>query len=352
MQFKFGELFCGAGGLALGALMAKMDSHSIKHIWANDVDVDSCKTYEKNIKPDNIINRDVKDLDFSSLAPIDALAFGFPCNDFSIVGKQKGIKGSYGALYSYGIQALTHFNPQWFLAENVSGLSSANGGRAFQIILKEMQNAGYIITPHLYRFEEYGVPQSRHRIIIVGIRSDLGIQFNVPIPLPTDPITSKEAIESPPIHIEASNNELINHSQRVIERLQYIKQGENAFTANLPCRLKLNVKSVKISQIYKRLDPDKPSYTVTGSGGGGTLIYHWKEDRALTNRERARLQTFPDNFEFFGSKESVRRQIGMALPPLGAKIIFNAILNCFASKSGIENRKEYNEQRFHEATSM
>lgn len=91
----------------------------------------------------------------------------------------------------------------------------------------------------------------------------------------------------------------------------------------------LNVKGAKISQIYKLLDPDKPSYTVTGSGGG-THIYYWSEPRALTNRERARLQTFPDDYVFEGNKECVRKQIGMAVPSQGAKIIFEAILKTFA----------------------
>lgn len=103
--------------------------------------------------------------------------------------------------------------------------------------------------------------------------------------------------------------------------MSYIKPGENAFTADLPERLRLNVKGAKISQIYKRLDPNKPAYTVTGSGGGGTHIYHYAEPRALTNRERARLQTFPDTYIFEGSKESVRKQIGMAVPSKGAKVI-------------------------------
>jgi DNA (cytosine-5)-methyltransferase 1 len=101
----------------------------------------------------------------------------------------------------------------------------------------------------------------------------------------------------------------------------------------MPVSLQLNVKGAKISQIYKRLDPNKPAYTVTGSGGGGTHMYHYAVPRALTNRERARLQTFPDNFKFIGSKESVRKQIGMAVPSMGAKIIFEAILKSFA---GIE----------------
>ena len=98
----------------------------------------------------------------------------------------------------------------------------------------------------------------------------------------------------------------------------------------MPEHLQLNVKGAKISQIYKRLDPELPAYTVTGSGGGGTHVYHWRANRALTNRERARLQTFPDDFEFLGSKESVRKQIGMAVPPMGVKIIFEALLKSFA----------------------
>jgi DNA (cytosine-5)-methyltransferase 1 len=106
--------------------------------------------------------------------------------------------------------------------------------------------------------------------------------------------------------------------------------------------LQLNITGAKISQIYRRLDPNKPAYTITGSGGGGTHVYHWSEDRALTNRERARLQTFPDNFVFEGSKESVRKQIGMAVPVDGVRIIFEALLNCFA---GIAyESEEYNLQ--------
>ena len=128
----------------------------------------------------------------------------------------------------------------------------------------------------------------------------------------------------------AFNNEKTKQSEQVVRRLSYIKPGQNAFSADIPDELKLNIKGAKISQIYKRLDPEKPSYTVTGSGGGGTHIYHWEEPRALTNRERARLQTFPDTYYFEGSKEQVRKQIGMAVPVEGAKIIFEAILKTFA----------------------
>ena len=132
------------------------------------------------------------------------------------------------------------------------------------------------------------------------------------------------------IREDAFNNEKTKQSPSVVERLKYIKPGQNAFTADIPEELQLNVKGAKISQIYRRLDPDKPAYTVTGSGGGGTHVYHWRENRALTNRERARLQTFPDDFKFIGSKESVRKQIGMAVPVDGVRLIFEAVLKCFA----------------------
>ncbi len=340
MIYRLGELFCGPGGIAWGATNAKIDNKDfgITHQWANDYDGDTCETYRLNICPDTpntVYHGDIRNLDMAKLPDIDALAFGFPCNDYSVVGEQKGMDGVYGPLYSYGVKALKIFKPQWFLAENVGGLRNANDGKAFSKILNELKGAGYKITPHLYKFEEYGIPQARHRLIIIGIRNDIDVEYKVPSTAPYVGIdnTCRTAIEIPPIPEYAYNNELTKQSPTVVRRLDNILPGQNAFTADLPEDLQLNIRGAKISQIYKRLDPTKPAYTVTGSGGGGTHIYHWKDSRALTNRERARLQTFPDDYIFMGSKESVRKQIGMAVPCRGAKIIFEAILNCFA---GIE----------------
>lgn len=345
MIFRFGELFCGPGGLGLAAKNAKIEGtipeYKIEHAWSTDYDKDSCNTYIKNICPESphtVICKDIRKLDFGklkSISEIDGLAFGFPCNDFSVVGEQKGINGVYGPLYTFGVNALNYFLPKWFLAENVGGLRNANEGGTFSQILKDLFEAGYSIYPHLYKFNQYGVPQARQRIIIIGIRKDLDVVFKVPSPetfINVD-ISAKNALENPPITDSLKNNELTNQSFQVVERLKHIKPGENAFTAKLPAHLRLNVKGAKLSQIYKRLQPDKPAYTITGSGGGGTHVYHWSENRALTNRERARLQTFPDNFEFIGSKESVRKQIGMAVPPKGVKVIFESLLKSFA---GIE----------------
>lgn len=346
ITFRLGELYSGPGGLAVGALSARArnetDSFSVEHAWANDIDPDSCATYTQNICPssnESVICRPVQDLDIEALCeqyPIDCFAYGFPCNDFSIVGERKGFKGEYGPLYSYGLQVLNIANPKWFIAENVSGLQGVHGGGAFEKILKDLAGAGrgYRLSAHLYKFEDYGVPQCRHRIIIVGFRKDLNLKFSVPAPTTFGaPISAGTAILKPPIPSGASNHELTRQSKNAEERLRYIPPGENAWYEGIPERLRLNVKSVRLSQIYKRLLKDAPSYTVTGSGGGGTHVYHWDEPRALTNRERARLQSFPDTHIFCGSKESVRKQIGMAVPPRGAKVIVEAILKTFAGVS-------------------
>lgn len=333
-KIKLGELFSGPGGIALGAHLAakKTKLFEIEHAWAVDNHPHTCETYIRNINGatyDSVFCEDIRLLDFKNLqnasSKIDAFAFGFPCNDFSLVGRQRGMDGDFGPLYTYGIKVLKKFQPKFFIAENVGGITSANKGGAISKILSELEGAGYVLTPHLYKFEEYGVPQARHRLIIVGMRNSLGLKFKVPAPTRLNNfVTVSEAINDTPIAPNAFNHDKTIQSENVVERLKHIRPGQNAWNADLPKHLRLNVKGAKLSQIYKRLEANKPSYTITGSGGGGTHVYHWKENRALTNRERARLQTFPDNFEFMGSKESVRRQIGMAVPPLGARIIFEA----------------------------
>lgn len=342
--FKLGELFCGPGGIALGATNAKVIDnitgyeYSIKHQWASDYHDETCQTYRRNIKGGKVICADVRELiknkeSISILDDIDAFAYGFPCNDFSIVGESKGFNGDFGGLYKYGVKVLDTFKPKFFLAENVGGLTSANEGKAFEKIKHDLMHVGngYTLVAHKYRFEEYGIPQNRHRIIIVGIDKELNLDYKIPAPTTKNiPLSVKEAFEVPPIPLSAYNHEITKQSPLVVERLKYIKPGENIWQTDLPEHLKLNVKGAKLSQIYRRLHPNKPSYTITGSGGGGTHGYHYEEFRALTNRERARLQTFPDDFEFIGKKESVRRQIGMAVSPKMAQIIFESILKTFA----------------------
>lgn len=337
---RVGEMFSGPGGIGVALTRAHSETSYFEHIWATDYDSDTCRTFKSNIlkhSPNALcICEDVRKLDIDSLPEVDGFLYGFPCNDFSNVGESKGLDGSFGGLYTYGVKYIDRVNPLFFFAENVSGLSSANEGKAFKKILKALNTAGkygYTITAHLYKFEEYGIPQARHRYILIGIRGDLGQVFSVPKPSGVVK-TCKEALEGIPK--DASNQEATKQSKVVQERLSLIPEGKNIWQAEeaglLPDYLKLNVKGARLSQIYRRLDSTKPSYTITGSGGGGTHVYHWEENRALTNRERARLQTFPDDFVFYGSKESVRKQIGMAVPCEGAQIILEAVLKTLEGK--------------------
>lgn len=337
--FRLGELFCGPGGLAYGALHSRSNDGElgVVHAWSNDYDYDTCETYRKNICPDapeSVHYGDVRDLDISSLGEIDAFAYGFPCNSFSSVGEHQGLANEkFGQLYWYGVEVLRTYHPKWFIAENVSGIRSAGSGD-FQTILKDLRESGYKITPHLYKAEQYGIPQTRHRVIIVGIRDDLDIEFKVPDPaMYAGDISAATAFAA--IKPGSPNNEIRKLNEKVTRRLTYIMPGENVWDAEkagrLPDELKIKTKT-KISQIYRKLSPDKPAYTVTAAGGGGTFMYHW-EDRELTNRERAKLQTFPDEYEFVGKYSSVRKQIGMAVPCRLAEIVTTAILNSFA---GIE----------------
>lgn len=334
IEFKLGELFCGPGGLAQGVLSATSDDNefAVSHGWASDYDADSCSTYTSNICPQNpesVICSDVRDLDIEKLSHIDAFAYGFPCNSFSHVGERKGFDNSkFGQLYWYGILVLRQFKPKWFIAENVSGIRTA-GKNDFQVILNDMRECGYNLTVHLYKSEDYGVPQTRHRVIIVGIRNDLDVTFKVPAPTTPIPKTAGEALSNIPE--DAPNNEIRTLTSAVVERLSYIKPGQNVWQADdvMPEHLKIKTQT-KISQIYRKLDPNRPSYTVTAAGGGGTAGYHW-DNRELTNRERARIQTFPDYYAFHGKYSSVRKQIGMAVPCLLSNIVAKAILNSFAN---------------------
>ena len=204
--FKLGELFCGPGGMALGAKLALSQTSkdgevfSISHLWGVDRDRNAIATYNANELGEGVCcdatafvasNKGCAHKTIADFDSITALAFGFPCNDFSTVGERRGTGGVFGQLYKAGVAALNIENPMWFVAENVSGIHSANSGEAFKQIQKELSSAGkhgYDLTVNLYKFEDYGIPQYRHRYIIVGIRKDLKtpqgkkVVFKIPAP--------------------------------------------------------------------------------------------------------------------------------------------------------------------------
>lgn len=209
---------------------------------------------------------------------------------------------------------------------------TANKGKAIETILKDFESItpGYIVKPHLYNFAEYGVPQFRERVLIVGVRIDTG--FNFIHPKPTHGpngnrpyVTSGEAL----IGVEnvPENNEHINIKEKTRKMLELIPEGGN-FT-DIPEDSPLYVKGM-ISHVYRRLKLDEPAKTIIAAGGGGTWGYHYPEPRPLTNRERARLQSFPDNFVFEGSVTEVRRQIGNAVPPEGVRCVAKRLWPLFS----------------------
>lgn len=385
--YRLGELFCGPGGMAIASSQDIHVEHAgrlyrLEHSWGVDFAPYSIATFKANLGEKNGICMDAWEFVNKKLTPelkINALAFGFPCNSFSQVGERKGVHDEkFGNLYKTGIKVLAEYNPDWFIAENVSGISGRDSGRQFKMILQELANAGmgYNVVAHLYKFEEYGVPQSRHRYVIVGIRCDIAQKRNLAFfpPAPTHGkglkkfVTAKDALENVPNTSKWGGGKT-RQSDKVVWRLKFTPPGENAwkldelvdpakysdeelmkYVRRLPwyskdikpfcpdvasirgkieeCRL--HCTKARMSHIYRRLEADKPAYTLTGSGGGGTHVYHWCEHRALTNEERAALQTFPKTFTFEGTPEQVRKQIGMAVPTLGARQIFVAILKTLA----------------------
>ena len=186
MIFKKVVLQC-QGGLSLGSQLAEVTSPSgeifkVEHKWANDYDPFACQTFRKNIcpnDPDSVIEGDVEKINIEALPSIDAFSFGFHAMIIVMLEKKKDLMESWAT--ASGVKVLKTHRPKWFMAENAGGLENANAGEALKI-LTDLEKSGYNLTPHLYKFHEYGVPQARHRIIIVGIRKDLGLQFRVPEP--------------------------------------------------------------------------------------------------------------------------------------------------------------------------
>ncbi len=325
---KLLSLFSGCGGLDLPFHKAGFDT-----VWANDINKFACKTYNRNIK-DVINDQSIEEVDISKLPSADIVTGGFPCQDFSIIWKRPGLNGNRGNLYYYFLQIVKKLKPKVFVAENVKGLLSANNSNAIKKIISDFENIepGYIVKPKLYKFAHYGVPQFRERVILVGIRMDTGFNFIHPEPLfgpgfQFPYITTKEAFND--VEKIQYNNEHQNIKKRTIEIIKRIGPGCN-FT-DIPTDSEFYVKGM-ISHVYRRINPDKPSATIIAAGGGGTWGYHFPEPRPLTNRERARLQTFPDDFIFEGSITEVRRQIGNAVPPDGIVSLVENLIPLFKNE--------------------
>lgn len=311
VQLDVISLFSGCGGMDLGFYQ-----NGFNIIWANDIDKKACETYAKNIG-NHIVHGDITKIDYESIPEADIVLGGFPCQDFSMIWKRGGLETERGNLYRNFVEIVSLKNPLMFIAENVKGILTANNGKAIKTIINDFSVTGvhgYNTVPYLINFADYGVPQLRERVLIIGIRKDIDLDFDIPTPThsPENYVSSKEALKD--VEAVVFNNEHQKIKEKTIEKLKLIPPGGN-FT-DIPKSSPHYVKGM-ISHVYRRLNPDKPSTTIIAAGGGGTWGYHYKDPRPLTNRERARLFGYPDNFVFDGSINEVRRQIGNSVPPSG-----------------------------------
>lgn len=323
------SLFSGCGGLDLGFHLEDYDV-----VWANEFNKWAADTYELNFRGSAMDRRSILEIDpytDKSIPSSDLIIGGFPCQDFSIIWKRPGLNGSRGNLYQEFLRFIDAKKPKAFVAENVKGILSANGGRAIQQIIKDFEaiSPGYTLSIKLYNFADYGVPQFRERVLIVGVRNDTGFDFQHPNPTHGPKAfkpyyTAGMALKG--VEAVVHNNAHMKIMPRTREILAKIPEGGNF--KDIPVDDPHYVKGM-ISHVYRRIHRSEPAKTLIAAGGGGTWGYHYPEARALTNRERARLQSFPDWFLFTGSFGEVRRQIGNAVPPEGVRLLARNLKQLF-----------------------
>lgn len=306
---KVVSLFSGAGGLDLGF---KMAGHEI--IWANDLYGDAVETYRKNMG-DHIVCEDISKIDTNDIPDADIVIGGFPCQGFSVANTKRHADDERNELYKQLIRVIKAKNPKFFLAENVKGLTNLAKGEVFKMILKDFEDMGYNVKHKILNAADYGVPQTRQRVIIIGVRKDIEWEYHYPAPT-----HSKSQKDGLPLWISVS------------EALKDLPDPDepNDVANHTYSKYKLNINGY-IG--HRLLDPDKPAPTVTARGDnkGGVVIHpHPNGLRRMSCRELATIQSFPVDYEFAGNNSSVYRQIGNAVPPL----LGYAVANIFNEYQG------------------
>ena len=293
------SLFSGAGGLDLGLIQA---GNTV--IWANDIDKDAVETYRTNIG--NHINcKDIKDVPLSEIPSSDVVVGGFPCQGFSLANLKRDISDERNQLYLFFYSIVKDKKPKFFIAENVKGILSLGNGSIIRQIVADFDSAGYLVEVYKVNVADYGVPQHRERVIIIGQRKDIAdhMLFEFPAPSHSESdvnlkpwVSIKDALSSVPTdYNEDSDPNAYGSKYRFVER---------NFTA------------------HRLTNPNRPSPTILARGngkGGVCAIPHYNGERRLTIRESAIIQTFPFSFVFHGKMGSCYRQIGNAVPVLFAK---------------------------------
>jgi DNA (cytosine-5)-methyltransferase 1 len=303
--FRTISLFSGSGGLDLGLIK----TGRFKICLANDIDPDACETYRQNIG-DHIVCGDIRNLTDPPSA--DVMVGGPPCQGFSLGNPKRAFDDPRNWLFKEYARLLEQVKPKLFLMENVSGLLTLENGKVFELIKSGFASCGYHIYDKLLNAMHYGVPQSRNRVIIVGVRKDVHHPFTFPEPAVHPPLfgeykTVRDAILTRSISSDDPNHSIGKLTPLNAERLSHIPAGGSM--QDCPKEL-WNGSDVK--RAMRRLHPDKPSYTIVHNNCDH--YYHPTEGRRITIREMALIQTYPQDFVFSGSKSEQSRQVGNSVP--------------------------------------
>ena len=302
------ELFCGAGGLALGMHNAGINSRLLV-----DFDKDSIKTLQQNRPEWESVCASVLDIDLDEYKnQIDIMAGGFPCQAFSFAGKSLGFADTRGTLFYEYARLIDQVKPRLVIGENVKGLLNHDEGRTLSVIVSELENLGYKVAYKLMRAQFLDVPQKRERLIIFGIRNDIASDIFFPVEKDYT-ITMRAALKGVP----KSPGQVYSESKRKI--MELIPEG--GYWRDLPEDLQKEFMGGSFhlgggkTGMARRLAWSEPSLTLTcNPAQKQTERCHPKETRPLTVREYARIQTFPDEWECVGSVSSQYKQIGNAVP--------------------------------------
>lgn len=303
-SLKVASLFCGCGGTDVGLLGGfdflgeTYERNPMEIVYANDIEESACRIFEENfgVVPDR---RDIRTVPASEIPEIDVLTGGFPCQSFSIVAqnpKRLGYKDERGMLFFEMCRILREKQPKCFIAENVKGLLSANKGEAFPLIISEFEKSGYQVTHKLINAAAFGVPQKRERVIIVGIRNDLGFKYEFPedVLMEDDYAVLGDVVEN-------QVDEKYFFSEKAVQGMRAAKRDMNKGRAqdlNKPCNT-VGSHLAKVS--LNSTDP------VLLDGG---------RYRRFTPREVARIQSFPETFKLVGVEGAQYRALGNAIPPV------------------------------------
>ena len=330
-QYKSIELFAGAGGLALG-----LENAGFKHIGLIDFDKQATETLKKNRKDWNVLHEDIEKVAKRNLekefniekGKLDLLSGGAPCQSFSYAGKKLGLNDVRGTMFYHYATFLHKLKPKMFLFENVKGLLSHDNGITYSTILDIFENEGYITFHKILNAWDYDCPQKRERLITIGIRNDLKehIIFSFPIPHKYKPV-----IRDIKLDINPSKEECARYSDYKKSVFALVPPG--GYWKDIdPKVAKEYMKSCwnmggGRTGILRRISLDEPSLTVlTSPGMKQTDRCHPLEVRPFSYRENARIQTFPDEWEFCGKLGDKYKQIGNAVPVKLAEAIGKEII--------------------------